>query len=201
MALGKKVVAAKKETVKKDTKPTVTVKGQDFAEKVEKFNELKEVKKNAEAEMKSLEGDIKSTCLSEFVRLYTDMKRNPESIRVQTEKGDKVMFVVVKKYTGAVDEERATELREKYGETFVEEKSDLIMNPVLYEKYAAKLEELIMGEANDFMSQEEKDELFTQKVTYNIKSDAINEAFTCGDGDVEGLISDTNPVLMLKETR
>lgn len=201
MALGKKVVAAKKETVKKDTKPTVTVKGQDFAEKVEKFNELKEVKKNAEAEMKSLEGDIKSTCLSEYVKLYTEMKRNPESIKVQTEKGEKVMFVVVKKYTGAVDEERATELREKYGDTFVEEKSDLIMNPVLYEKYAAKLEELIMGEANDFMTQEEKDELFTQKVTYNIKSDAINEAFTCGNGDVEGLISDTNPVLMLKETR
>lgn len=200
MALGKKVVA-KKETTKKDTKPTVTVKGKDFAEKVSKFNDLKETKKNAESEMKSLEGDIKSTCLTEFVKLYTNMKRNPESIKVETEKGDKVMFVVVKKYTGAVDEERAIELREKYGETFVEEKSDLIMNPVLYEKYAEQLEKLILGESNNFMTEEEKEELFTQKITYNIKSDAINEAFTCGDGDVEGLISDTNPVLMLKETR
>jgi hypothetical protein len=200
MALGKKVVA-KKETAKKDTKPTVTVKGQDFAEKVSKFNELKETKKNAEAEMKSLEGDIKSTCLDEYVKLYTEMKRNPESIRVQTESGDKVLFVVVKKYSGAVDEDRATELREKYGEKFVEEKSDLVMNPALYEKYAEKLEKLILGDANDFMTDEEKEELFTNRVTYNIKSDAINEAFTAGKGDVEGLISDTNPVLMLKETR
>jgi hypothetical protein len=53
----------------------------------------------------------------------------------------------------------------------------------------------------DFMTEEEKEELFVNKVTYNIKSDAINEAFTVGKGDVEGLISDTNPVLMLKETR
>lgn len=195
MALGKKVVA-KKETVKKDTKPTVTVKGQDFAEKVEKFNELKEVKKNAEAEMKSLEGDIKSTCLGEYVKLYTNMKRNPESINVQTEKGNKVMFVVVKKYVGAVDEDRATELREKYGDSFVEEKSEMIMNNDLLNKYADQLEALIMG--NDFMTEAEKEELFVQKVTFNIKSDAINEAFTAGKGDVEGLISDTNPVLMLR---
>ena len=200
MALGKKVVA-KKETVKKDTKPTVTVKGQDFAEKLSKFLEAKEQEKNAVAEKKALEGDIKSLALEKFIELYTSMKRNPESIKIESEKGDKVMFVVVKKYTGAVDEDRATELREKYGETFVEEKADLIMNPDLYAKYAEKLEELIMGEANDFMTQEEKDELFTNKVTYNIKSDAINEAFTAGNGNVDELIADVNPVLMLKETR
>jgi hypothetical protein len=111
------------------------------------------------------------------------------------------MFIVVKKYSGAVDEDRAIELREKYGETFVEEKSDLVMNPDLYAKYAEKLEALILGDSNDFMTDEEKEELFTNKVVYNIKSDAINEAFTCGKGDVDGLISDINPVLMLKETR
>jgi hypothetical protein len=66
-------------------------------------------------------------------------------------------------------------------------------------KYSEKLEELIMGA--DFMTDEEKENLFINKITYSIKSDAINEAFTCGNGDVEGLIGDTNPVLMLKETR
>ena len=119
--------------------------------------------------------------------------------KVESEKGDKVMFIVVKKYTGTVDEDRATELREKYGETFVEEKSEMIMDNALLNKYADKLEALIMG--NDFMDESEKENLFVQKVTYTIKSDAINEAFTCGNGDVEGLISDINPVLMLKETR
>jgi len=198
MALGKKVVA-KKETVKKDTKPVATVKGADFAEKLAKFVTLKEEIKNLTAEQKSIEGEIKSTALDEYVKLYKEMKRNPESIKVESENGDKVLFVVVKKYVGAVDEERATELREKYGDTFVEEKSELIMNNDLLNKYSDKLEALIMN--NDFMTEEEKEELFVNKVTYNIKSDAINEAFTAGNGDVEGLISDTNPVLMLKETR
>jgi hypothetical protein len=198
MALGKKVVA-KKETVKKDTKPTVTVKGEDFAEKLNKRVELDENIKNLTADKSTLDGDIKTIALDEYKKLYTQMKRNPESIIIQSDKGDKVMFVVVKKYTGAVDEERATELREKYGETFVEEKSEMIMNNDLLNKYADKLEALIMG--NDFMDESEKEELFVNKVTYSIKSDAINEAFTSGNGDVDELISDINPTLMLKATR
>ena len=199
MALGKKVVAAKTAAVKKDTKPVAKVKGQDFAEKLSKFNKVKEEIKNLTAEQKSIEGDIKATALEEYVSLYKSMKRNPESIKVESENGDKIMFMVVKKYTGAVDEDRATELREKYGETFVEEKSELIMNNDLLNKYSEKLEALIMSA--DFLSEDEKEELFVNKVTYTIKSDAINEAFTAGNGDVEGLISDISPVLMLKETR
>lgn len=199
MALGKKVVAAKTSTVKKDTKPVATVKGSDFAEKLKLFNQLKEDIKNKTAEQKSIEGEIKSTALAEYVKLYTDMKRNPESIKVQSEDGDKVMFIAMKKYVGAVDEERCEELREKYGEDFVEEKSELIMNNTLLNKYGDKLEELIMSA--DFMTDEEKEELFVNKITYNIKANAIDEAFTAGKGDVEELISDINPVLMLKETR
>ena len=136
MALGKKVVAAKTPAAKKDLKPIALVKGQDFAEKLKKFNSLKEEIKNKTAEQKSFEGEIKSIALDEYVNLYEGMKRNPESIVIQSEKGDKIMFMVVKKYTGAVDEERATELREKYGETFVEEKSEMIMNNDLLNKYS-----------------------------------------------------------------
>jgi hypothetical protein len=196
---GKKVVEAKKATTKADTHPVATVMGEDFANKLSKFNKLKEEIKNKTAEQKSIEGDIKSVAFEEYVKMYSNMKRNPESIKVASEKGDKVMFIVMKKYTGSVDEERATELREKYGETFVEEKSEVVMNNDLLNKYADKLEALIMSA--DFMSESEKEELFVNKVVYNIKSDAINEAFTLNNGDVEGLLSDVNPVLMLKETK
>jgi len=196
---GKKEVVGKKETAKKDLKPVAIVNGEDFADKLSKFNTIKEDIKNLTAEQKSIEGEIKATALEEYVKLYTSMKRNPESIKVQSERGDKVMFIVMKKYTGAVDEERATELREKYGEDFVEEKTELVMNNDLLNKYTEKLEALIMS-AN-FMTEEEKEELFVNRVTYNIKSDAINEAFTCGDGNVEELITDIAPVLTLKETR
>ena len=199
MALGKRVTAPKTAAVKKDTKPVSKVMGQDFAEKLAKFNALKEEIKNKTAEQKSFEGEIKSIALDEYVKLYEGMKRNPESIKIESEKGDKIMFMVVKKYTGSVDEDRATELREKYGETFVEEKSEVIFNNDLLTKYSDKLEALIMSA--DFMTEEEKEELIVNKITYNIKSDAINEAFTCGNGEVRELIDDISPVLMLKETR
>lgn len=199
MALGKRVVAAKTSKVKKDTRPVAIVKGQDFAEKLKNFNALKLEIKNKTAEQKSIEGDIKSTALDEYIKMYTSMKRNPETIKVESENGDKIMFVVAKKYSGSVDDERAEELREQYGKDFVEEKSELIMNNNLLNKYSEKLEELIMSA--DFMTDEEKEELFIEKVTYSIKPSAIDEAFTSGNGNVEDLINDINPVLMLKETR
>ena len=198
MALGKRKVVAKKTTVKKDTKPVAKVKGEDFSKKLKMFNDLKLEIKNKTAEQKSIEGDIKATALEEYVKLYTSMKRNPESIKIESDAGDKVMFIVAKKYSGAVDEERAVELREQYGEAIVEESSELIMNNNLLNKYADKLEELIMGA--DFMTEEEKEDLFVDKVTYKITADAINEAFTVGNGDVEELISEINPVMMLKAT-
>ena len=198
MALGKRKVVAKKTTVKKDTKPVAKVKGEDFSKKLKMFNDLKLEIKNKTAEQKSIEGDIKATALEEYVKLYTSMKRNPESIKIESDAGDKVMFIVAKKYSGAVDEERAVELREQYGEAIVEESSELIMNNNLLNKYSDKLEELIMGA--DFMTEEEKEDLFVDKVTYKITADAINEAFTVGNGDVEELISEINPVMMLKAT-
>lgn len=199
MALGKKVVASKTTTVKKDTKPVSIVKGEDFAAKLKMFVSLKEQIADLTASQKSLEGDIKSVSLAEYKKKYHELKRNPESMLIQSEKGDKIMFMVVKKYTGTVDEERATELREKYGETFVDEKSEMIMDNTILNKYSEQLEALIMNA--DFMTDDEKDELFINKITYTIKSDAINEAYTSGKGDVEGLIDDISPVLMLKATR
>ena len=85
MALGKKVVATKTTTAKKDLKPVAVVKGQDFAEKLGKFNGLKEEIKNLTAEQKSIEGEIKSIALEEYIKLYDSMKRNPESIKVESE--------------------------------------------------------------------------------------------------------------------
>lgn len=199
MALGKRVVKTTTAKPKRETKPVVKVAGEDFANDLKKFNELKDKIKDLTAEQKSIEGGIKETALDEFVKLYTNMKRNPETIKIESDNGDKVMFVVSKKYAGAVDEERAEELREKYDESFVVEETELVMDNGLLNKYSDQLEELIMSA--DFMTDEEKERLFVEKVKYSIKSDAINEAFTFGNGDVEELISDLNPVVMLKQTK
>lgn len=195
---GKKVVAVK-ETAKKDTHQVAKVTGDTFADMLAKFVSIKDQIKALTGQQKAIEGEIKAKSLEEYIKLYQSGKKNPESIKIESDKGDRVMFMVVKKYTGAVDEDRATELREKYGDTFVEEKNEVIMDNALLEKYADKFEELFS--TADFLTDAEKEQLFVQKVTYNITPNAIDQAFISGNGNVEELISDISPVLMLKETK
>lgn len=196
---GKKVVAVKSNETKKDDHPIAKVEGGAFADMLQKFVSIKDQIKKLTANQKAIEGDIKAQCLEQYIKLYESGKKNPETIKVESDKGDRVMFVVMKKYTGSIDEDRAIELREKYGETFVEEKNEVIMDNALLEKYADKFEELFANA--DFLTEDEKESLFVQKVTYNITSSAIDQAFISGNGNVEELISDVAPVLMLKDTK
>jgi hypothetical protein len=196
---GKKVVAVKETAAKKDNHAIAKVTGDTFADMLQKFVSIKDQIKTLTGQQKAIEGEIKAQSLEEYIKLYVAGKKNPESIKIESDKGDRVMFMVVKKYTGSVDEDRATELREKYGDTFVEEKNEVIMDNALLEKYADKFEELFSNA--DFLTEAEKEQLFVQKVTYNITANAIDQAFISGNGNVEELISDISPVLMLKETK
>jgi hypothetical protein len=196
MALGKREVVTKTAS-KKESKPVVKVTGKDFALQVNKFKAIKEQISVLTTEKASLEGDVKTACYEEYIKLYKTMHSNPDTIKIETESGDRLMFMVVKKYAGSVDEERASQLRKKYGKTIIEEKSEMIMNNDLLNKYSSQLEELIMGAP--FMTADEKESLFVEKVTYSIKSNAIDEGFTAANGNVEELLSDISPVLMLKD--
>jgi hypothetical protein len=196
---GKKVVATKGSETKKDTHQIAKVTGDAFADMLQKFVNIKDQIKTLTGQQKAIEGEIKAQSLEEYIKLYQSGKKNPESIKIESDKGDRVMFIVMKKYSGSVDEDRAIELREKYGETFVEEKNEVIMDNALLEKYADKFEELFSNA--DFLTEDEKESLFVQKVTYNITPDAIDRAYISGKGNVEELISDISPVLMLKDTK
>ena len=196
---GKKTVVTK-ETTKKATHEIISIAGKAFADNLTKFNDVKNQIKKLTATQKSVEGEIKSACLDAWIGKYISNKKNPNSVILKADNGEAIMFIAQKKYSGAVDEERATDLRETYGENFVEETTECIVNQDLLNKYSEKIEELFMKYA-DFMSDDEKMELFEIKSKFSIKSDAIDEAFICGNGDVEKLISDINPVLMLKEAK
>ena len=198
MALGKKVVEKTKST-KKDEAPIVIVKGEDFSKKLNNFITLKDEIKTKTAEQKLIDSDIKEIGLKEYINLYNSIKSNPETIKLQSEEGKKIMFLAMKKYSGSIDEERAEELREKYGDDFIVEKSEVIMNNEILDKHSDKLEELIMSA--DFMTEDEKYELFINKITYSIKNEALDEAFILSDGNVGEFISDISPVLMLKDTK
>jgi len=198
MALGKKVVD-KNKTSKKDDAPIVLVKGEDFSKKLNNFITLKDEIKTKTSEQKLIDNYIKEIGLKEYINLYNSMKCNPETIKLQSDDGKKIMFLAMKKYSGTIDEERAEELREKYGDDFIVEKSEVIMNNEILDKHNDKLEELIMSA--DFMTDDEKDDLFINKITYSIKNEALDDAFIIAKGNVNEFISDISPVLMLKDTK
>jgi len=194
----KKKATAKATTPKKDDKTVVMVPGEDFATQLARFNELKASVANLTAELKGLEGDIKAEGVEKFIELYETGKRNPGSFKLESEKGDKIMVIAMDRYL-KVDEERASELIEDFGEGIVTENTTFAFNNTLLEKYQEKISEMIMSAG--FMSDEEKEDLIVATNSFEIKKGAINEAMTLGKGEVADFLGSIQPVLQLKQTK
>ena len=137
---GKKTVVTK-ETTKKATHEIISIAGKAFADNLTKFNDVKNQIKKLTATQKSVEGEIKSACLDAWIGKYISNKKNPNSVILKADNGEAIMFIAQKKYSGAVDEERATDLRETYGENFVEETTECIVNQDLLNKYGEECSE------------------------------------------------------------
>lgn len=183
---------------KKDDKTVVTIKGEEFSTNLARFNQLKKDIANQTAELKSLEGDIKSNGVDSFMKLYTDGKRNPGSFKLASEKDDKVMVIIMDRYL-KVDEDRAEELTETWGEDIVTEDTTYSFNGSLLDKYQEKISEMIMKAK--FMTDDEKSELIVASTAFAIKKGAINEAMTLGKGEIEDFLGEIQPVVQLKQTR
>jgi len=194
----KKKATAKATTLKKDDKTVVIVPGKDFATQLGRFNELKASVANLTAELKGLEGDIKTEGVNKYIELYEKGKRNPGSFKLASDKGDKVMVIAMDRYL-KVDEERAAELVEDFGEEIVAENTTFAFNGNLLEKYQEQISEMIMGA--EFMSENEKEDLIVATNTFAVKKGAINEAMTLGKGEIADFLGSIMPVMQLKQTK
>lgn len=193
----KKRATAKTTKAKKETKPVVVVHGDEFSKSLEKFNRLRKEAANIKSELAAVEGEIKDTGVDKFVGLYENGKRNPGSFKLESDSGEKVLVVPTDRYL-KIDDERAQELKDEYGDEIVEEKTTWSFNAKLLGKYQDEISELIMGA--DFMSNDEKEDLIVPNVALNIKKGAINEAMTLGKGNVIDFLADIAPVVSLKQT-
>ena len=193
----KKATAKKETTAKKDDKIIVVIPGSEFDEKLKRFNALKVETKNLEAELKGLEGDIKAEGVEKFVELYEKGQRNPGSFKIASDSGEKVMVIAMDRYL-KVDDERAEELKEEFGEDVISEEYKFAFNGRLLEKFQEEISELIMNAP--FMTDDEKAELIVTTVALSIKKGAINEAMTLGKGEVADFLGSIQPVLHLKQT-
>ena len=189
-----------KTAAKKSSRPQVTIKGAEFADTVAKFKKAKTDLANAKADLETAQGIIKDLGTTEFIRLYAENKRNPDSFDLLTEAKDPndVLAVMIqpKDAYKILSPERAQELQEIYGEDVVVEETTFSFDPKILGDHAEALGKLIMSAK--FLTPEEKVNLIKHNTTVSIKKGAIDEAMTTGKGDVEKFLREIDPTIAIK---
>ena len=191
----KKSTPAKK-TSAKDKKVRLVVEDPTFFEKVEKLEELQETLKSAKAKADLISDELKDIAKELWADEYEKTKRNPESVMiVQEVNGDtsQFLFVPTDKYI-TINEERAEELKEAYGEDIVEEKTTFSFDNDMIEKYGEVLSMLI--ENCDEITDADKEKIIKAVTAYSVAKGTIDKFNQYGE--VVEMIETVKPVVAIK---
>jgi hypothetical protein len=104
-----------------------------------------------------------------------------------------LMYVPSDKYI-TINESRAEELRELYGEDVVTEETTFSFDSVMLEKYGEIISRLI--EESVEIEERDKEKIITAKTTFNVSKGTIDKLSDYGD--VEEVFEDVRPVISLK---
>ena len=164
----KKAAPAKKVSAK-DKKVRIVVEDPDFFEKVEKLEELQGTLKTAKAKADLISDELKDLAKDKWADLYEETNKNPESVMIvqDNEDGDtaQFMFVPTDKYI-TINEDRAEELKDTYGDEIVEEKTTFSFDETMIEKYGEVLSELI--ENSDEIEDKDKEKIIKATTSYSV---------------------------------
>ena len=192
----KKSAPAKK-TSAKDKKVRLTVEDPTFFEKVEKLEELQETMKSAKAKADLISDELKDIAKELWADEYEKTKKNPESVMIvqENESGStsQFLFVPTDKYI-SINEERAEELKEAYGEDIVEEKTTFSFDNDMIEKYGEVLSMLI--ENCDEIKESDREKIIKAVTTYSVAKGTIDKFKQYGD--VNEMIETVKPVVAIK---
>jgi len=191
----KKGTVESKGAAKKDDKVSVLVAGKEFAKKLKAFKDLKTQMNNLKANLADIQSEILTVGKNEWINLYKKMMRNPESFRLKSDDGEAILVMPKDQYL-SIDENRAKELQEKYGETIVTEETSFMFNSEILNTHGAKISALI--QSAKFLTDAEKDALVVPVTTIKVKKGAIEEVFTTGKKNAEEYLSDIQPIVALK---
>jgi hypothetical protein len=188
---------APKKTAKKDDKVRVRLDNPDFFEKIEKLEQLNDTLKSAKAKADMISDEIRDISKSEWVKLYGETKRNPGTIFVEAvnDLNDtaSLMLIPMDKYI-TINEERAEELRETYGDEIVEEETTFSFDSVMIEKYGEILSKLI--EESDEIDEKDKERIIKATTKFSVAKGTLDKMVEYGD--VEVVMEDVKPVVALK---
>jgi hypothetical protein len=172
----------------KKTKEDVLVPG--IADRIARYDALKAIIKNAEAEKEVIGGSLKEVGKEKFLELYELRRRNPETFNLADE-DEKIMFIVMDKYI-KVEPEKAGML-ENYPD-LLETTTTYKFNPALLDRTGEIISRLIMESTE--LSDDEKANLIVAETKIGIKTGSIDRLM---DYDNPAQIFDLiEPILALK---
>ena len=188
--------AAPKTAKAKDEKVRITIEDPSFFDKVEKLESLNDEMKSAKAKVDMISSEIKELGKSEWSKFYSESGKNPGSVMLENIKGEdvaQVMFVPSDRYI-TINEERADELRESFGDEIVEEDTTFSFDSKMIEKYGEVLSDLIMN--SDDISDADKDKIIKATTKFSVAKGTIDKF--ADYGDVESIMETVRPVVALK---
>jgi hypothetical protein len=192
-----KTAAPAKKVSAKDKKVRIVVEDPDFFEKVEKLEELQGTLKTAKAKADIISDELKDLAKDKWADLYEETNKNPESVMIvqDSDTGDtaQFMFVPTDKYI-TINEDRAEELKDTYGDDIVEEKTTFSFDETMIEKYGEVLSELI--ENSDEIEDKDKEKIIKATTTYSVAKGTINKFKEYGE--VIEMMETVKPVIAIK---
>lgn len=198
-AKAKKQAPAK--TAKKDDKIRIRIQDTDQAvdvfDKIQKLSVLQDNMKRDKAKADMISDELRDLGKEKWAELYEDMGRNPGSVMVESvndlDDTAQFMFVPTDKYI-TINEERAEELREAYGDAIVEEKTVFSFDNDMIEKYGEVISRLIEECAE--ISERDKEKIIKATNSYSVAKGTID--MFSKYGQVADMMEVTRPVVALK---
>ena len=188
--------APAKTTKAKDKKVRLVVDDSNFFDKVQTLETLQETLKSAKAKADLISDELKEIAMSKWADEYEKTKRNPESVMIVQERdGDISQFMIVPtdKYI-SINEERAEELKEAYGEDIVEEKTTFSFDNDMIMKYGEILSMLI--ENCDEIKESDREKIIKAVTAYSVAKGTIDKFNQYGE--VVEMIETVKPVVAIK---
>ena len=173
----------------------------EFHAKLVKLATLKEQLDTLEAEIKDADSYVRELGMSEFSNLVERTGKRESSFILSSEQGASVMVVVQDKYK-SINEERATYLKETYGEELVDESTEFKFNSEVLERNQDAISELI--DNCDKISKEDKENLIVGITKYSVKKGLIDGIYKLSRDkkvSVTTLLTEIEPQLQLKSAK
>ncbi len=181
---------------KKDEKVRINIEDPTFFEKVEKLENLQDQMKTAKAKADMISDELRDLGKAEWTKLYAKTGKNPGSVMLDQTVGEdvaQIMFIPTDKYI-TINEERAEELRETYGDDIVAEETSFGFDSAMIEKYGEILSRLI--EESDEIDAKDKEKIITAKTTFTVAKGTIDDLKKYGE--VSEVMEAVKPVVALK---